>query len=251
MYMNERLHEIMNELNETNYATVEYLAEKMHISSSSIRRDLAALEKRGLVIRSYGGVELADSVNRNIPFTMRKHAYIAEKKRIATAAAKLVKEGDVVFTDGSSTCFFLFAELTKIKGITVITNSIDGLFFLSSYQTKTLSSGGVISGENRSVLVGHAAEETFSTMHADIAFISAQGVDEEGNIFDNYLSEIPIRNIILKNSKQRVFLCDESKVCRLSAYKQCSFDDIDIVVSDSAIGEIYGERYKNTEFIKA
>lgn len=251
MYTNERLHEIMNVLNETNYATVEFLAEKMHISSSSVRRDLAALEKRGLVIRSYGGVELADSVNRNIPFTMRKHAYIAQKKRIASVAAKLVKEGDVVFADGSSTCFFLFAELTKIRGITVITNSIDGLFFLSSYQTKTISSGGVISSENRSVLVGHAAEETFSSMHADIAFISAQGVDEEGNIFDSYLDEIPIRNIILKNSKHRVFMCDESKVCRLSAYRQCSFDDIDTAVSEANLFEKYGDRYKNTQFIQA
>ena len=251
MYTNERLHEIMNVLNETNYATVEFLAEKMHISSSSVRRDLAALEKRGLVIRSYGGVELADSVNRNIPFTMRKHAYISQKKRIAAVAAKLVKEGDVVFADGSSTCFFLFEELTKIKGITVITNSIDGLFFLSSYQTKTLSSGGVISSENRSVLVGHAAEETFRSMHADIAFISAQGVDEEGNIFDSYLSEIPIRNIILKNSKHRVFMCDQSKVCRLSAYHQCSFDDIDTAVSEANLAELYSDRYKNTQFIQA
>lgn len=250
MYTNERLHEIMNVLNETNYATVEFLAEKMHISTSSVRRDLAALEKQGLVIRSYGGVELADSVNRNIPFTMRKHAYIAEKKRIASVAAKLVKEGDVVFADGSSTCFFLFEELTKIKGITVITNSIDGLFFLSSYQTKTLSSGGVISSENRSVLVGHAAEATFASTHADIAFISTQGVDEEGNIFDNYLNEIPIRNILLKNSKQRVFMCDASKVCRLSAYRQCSFDDIDVAVSEASLAELYGDRYKNTQFIQ-
>ena len=88
MYMNERLHEIMKELNETNYATVEYLAQKLHISSSSVRRDLAALEERGLVIRSYGGVELADSVGKNIPFTLRKLAYLSEKKRIAAAAAK-------------------------------------------------------------------------------------------------------------------------------------------------------------------
>ncbi|MFA7636767.1 MAG: DeoR/GlpR family DNA-binding transcription regulator [Monoglobales bacterium] len=251
MYMNERLNEIMKELNETNYATVEYLAEKLHISSSSVRRDLAALEKRGLVLRSYGGVELADSVNRNIPFTMRKHAYISQKKRIAQVAAKLVKEGDVVFADGSSTCFFLFAELIKIKGITVITNSIDGLFFLSSYQTKTISSGGVISSENRSVLVGHEAEKTFDGMYADISFISAQGIDEKGTIYDSYLSEIPIRNILLKNSKHRVFLADKSKVGRLSAYKQCTFGDVDTVVSDIELTQTYGDMYKNTEFIQA
>ena len=250
MYMNERLHEIMKELNETNYATVEYLAQKLHISSSSVRRDLAALEERGLVIRSYGGVELADSVSKNIPFTLRKLAYLSEKKRIAAAAAKMVKEGDVVFADGSSTCFVLFEELAKIKGITVVTNSIDGLFFLSSYQTKTISSGGVTSGENRSVLVGHAAESTFSAMHADIAFISAQGVDGNGNVFDGYLSEIPIRNIMLKNSKHRVFLADKSKIGRLSAYRQCDFNDVDTVVSEVDLLDIYGERYKNTEFVQ-
>ncbi len=87
-------------------------------------------------------------------------------------------------------------------------------------------------------------------MYADIAFISAQGVDDNGNIFDGYLSEIPIRNIMLKNSRCRVFLADKSKIGRLSVYLQCDFNDVDRVVSEVDLEEIYGERYKNTEFVK-
>ena len=96
------------------------MAEKMHISSSSVRRDLAALEKRGLVIRSYGGVELADSVNRNIPFTMRKHAYITQKKRIAAVAAKLVAE-----SKDNSVAAIASKEAAELYGLSVIEENIN------------------------------------------------------------------------------------------------------------------------------
>ena len=68
MYKCEREDEILALLSETEYATVEYLSKKMNISSSSIRRDLKNLEERGLVNRSYGGVKIAQSTGKHIPF---------------------------------------------------------------------------------------------------------------------------------------------------------------------------------------
>lgn len=58
MYKCEREQEILLVLKECHYVTVEFLAQKLHISASSIRRDLKQMENHGLVKRSYGGVEL-------------------------------------------------------------------------------------------------------------------------------------------------------------------------------------------------
>ena len=68
MYKCEREDEIMALLADTEYATVEYLVKKINISASSIRRDLKNLEERGLVVRSYGGVKLAESTGKHVPF---------------------------------------------------------------------------------------------------------------------------------------------------------------------------------------
>ncbi len=251
MYRSERAQEIMEILNSTGYVTVEYLSKKLHISPSSVRRDLTDLERRGEVIRSYGGVELVDRSHRNIPFALRTHENESEKKKIATSAAKLVNEGDVVFVDGSSTAFLLFGELAKIKGITIVTNSIDGLSFLNSFQVRVISTGGIMSMDNRSVLVGHNAKAVFETIHADICFFSAQSLDDDGVATDPYLEEIPLRIAMCKNSRKRVLLCDSKKLGRVSVYRQCSLDEVDFVVCDADISEIYKEKFPNTEFITA
>ena len=83
MYKCEREDEILALLNETEYATVDYLARKMNISSSSIRRDLKNLEERGLVNRSYGGVKIADATGKRIPFSLRSLENSPQNKQIA------------------------------------------------------------------------------------------------------------------------------------------------------------------------
>ena len=120
MYKCEREDEILALLNDTEYATVEYLSRKMNISPSSIRRDLKNLEERGLVKRSYGGVKIAESSGRRIPFDLRSHENSAQKKQIAKAAMSLINEGDVVFLDGSSSAYFVAELLPSVSGITVI-----------------------------------------------------------------------------------------------------------------------------------
>ena len=83
MYKCEREKEILDLLGENEYATVEYLARKMNISPSSIRRDLKNLEDRGLVNRSYGGVKIAEASGKHIPFSLRSHENSPQKKQIA------------------------------------------------------------------------------------------------------------------------------------------------------------------------
>ena len=133
MYSNEREKEIMNILSQNAYATVEYLAEKIHISPSSIRRDLKRLEMKGLVSRSYGGAEIKNSVNKQIPFFLRSHKNTKEKAIVASKAASLVRPGDVVFLDSSTSTYFCVEHLKNIKNIPVITNSLASMTACSEF----------------------------------------------------------------------------------------------------------------------
>ncbi len=249
MYKNEREQEILHYLNEYSYLTVEFLSRKMNVSASSIRRDLSGLESRGIVKRSYGGVELNNSGNRTVPFSMRLHENAAEKRKIAERAVKLLHNGDVVFLDSSSSAFFVARELVKLKNITVITNSIESMAYFTEYDIRAVCTGGVSLPENRSALVNETAMQTAERFYADCFFFSAQVLLKDGRIFDCYEAEIPLRNVMMKNSAKSVFLCDSTKLCRHSPFFQCRADDVSYICSNVELDEYFLQKPKNTHFL--
>ncbi len=243
MYKCEREDEILALLNETEYATVEYLAKKMNISSSSIRRDLKNLEERGMVTRSYGGVKIAQSTGKHIPFSLRSHENSPQKKQIAKSAVSLINAGDVVFLDGSSSAFFAAELLPSVNGVTVITNNIDAMSCFSGYDIKAFCTGGSISPENKAVLVGGYAQEFVRKIRADAVIFSVQAVDADGNLYDCYPEEVAIRNEMLKNARRRILLCDSSKLGKSSTFYQGNIRDIDYIISDRELSDFFEEKH--------
>ena len=232
MYSNEREKEIMNLLSQNGYATVEYLAEMIHISPSSIRRDLKRLELEGLITRSYGGAEIKDSVNKQIPFYLRSHKNTREKAIVAARATALVKPGDIIFLDSSTSTYFMSEHLAGIKDITVITNSLATVESLSELNVNVYVAGGRLNPENRSCFIGMHAEDTINSFHADYCFFSVQSITPDGVLYDCFANEIIPRRLMIKNSEKKVFLCDSSKINTFSAYKLCDISDIDYIISD-------------------
>ena len=241
MYKCEREDEILALLNETEYATVDYLARKMNISSSSIRRDLKNLEERGLVNRSYGGVKIADATGKCIPFALRSHENSPQKKQIAKAATRLINVGDVVFLDASTSAYFVAEQLPAIGGITVITNSVDVMSCLSRYDIKAYCTGGNLSAENKAVLVGGYTMDFLRNIRADVAIFSVQAVSSNGDFFDCYPEEVAARNLMMQNARRRIFLCDSSKWNRTSTFYQGNVRDIEYVVSDRDLNTFFAD----------
>ena len=241
MYKCEREDEILSILNQTGYATVEYLSQKLNISASSIRRDLKNLEERGLVNRSYGGVKLAESGGRRIPFDLRSQENSAQKKQMAKAAVRLVGEGDTVFLDGSSSACFVAELLPTVGGVTVITNGMDAMSRLSGYDVKAYCTGGMSSPENREVLVGGYTQDFLRQMRADVAIISAQAVAANGNIYDCYAEEVAVRNLMLANARKKILLCDSSKLGKTSTFYQGNVKDFDYIISNQELASFFEE----------
>lgn len=249
MYSNEREKEIMALLTENGYVTVEYLAKKLHISPSSIRRDLKRLELKGNINRSYGGAEIKNSVNRQIPFYLRSHKNTREKSQVAQKAASMVKSGDVIFLDSSTSTFFMIEYLKNIKDITVITNNIASMTSLSEYNINSFFVGGRINSENRTCTVGAKAEEFIDSMHADFCFFSVQSLTRRGVLYDCYENEIMPRRHMIQNSEKKIFLCDSSKLNHFSAYKLCNVSELDMVISDVNIKSYLDQDYPRLRFM--
>ena len=250
MLKNEREREILSVLKESDgFSTVKELCARLYASESSIRRDLTTLEKRGVVRRTHGGAELVTNISSSIAFSQRAHHNIDAKKIIAKKAAALVKEGDVIFLDQSSSAFYLASELSSSKAITVVTNNIEIISLLSSTDVKTLSSGGMLSPDNRSCLIGRDAHYIFESIYADIAFFSTKSLSLDGIISDCARDEVLVRDRMLKNAAKRVFLCDSEKFGTRSAYTQCTLSDVDYLVSETVPQPDLISAYKNITVI--
>ena len=217
------------------YASVDELSTVLGVSTSTIRRTLESLQQKSLVTRTHGGVKINSDNNFSPSFTFRIHQNSFEKKKIALSAIKLIKNGDIIFLDGSTSAFYIAEYLKEFENIRVITNGIDTLSLLAKYNIIAYSTGGQVSTENPSVLVGRYAEDMICNFHADIAFFSAQAMDNNGEIYDCFEDEIFIRRAMIKNAKTKVFLCDNTKVGKTSPYHLGSLKDIDYVASNQAL----------------
>lgn len=226
---------ILEILETQQYASVDELAAILGVSPSTIRRALETLQQKGLVTRTHGGVKINSDNNFSPSFTFRIHQNTFEKKKIALSAIKLIKNGDVIFLDGSTSAFYIAEYLKELENIRVITNGIDTLSLLSKNNIFAYSTGGQVSIENPSVLVGRYAEDMICNFHADIAFFSAQAVDNDGEIYDCFEDEIFLRRAMIKNAKTKVFLCDNTKIGKSSSYHLCCVQDIDYVASNQAL----------------
>ena len=228
----ERKREILRLAEENGYVKVDYLARRLHISESSIRRDLLSLEANGEIRRTYGGAEPARGGSRLIPYDLRAHQNEGRKRTVAAIAASLVSDGDVVFLDGSSTGFYLVDHLSRLHGVTVVTNGLSAGLALSGTQVRLLSTGGRPNPENPFSLVGSHAEELIAAMHADVVFFSAQSLSADGEITDCFEEEIALRRLMCRRAARRIFLCDGSKLGKTSPFSLGSVGDIDVVVCD-------------------
>lgn len=246
MYQQERLDKIIDILKSIHYTTVDYLVEQIHYSPASIRRDLALLEKQGLVKRSYGGVEILEE---NItPFKFRQHSMKSEKNKIAAAAAELVKNGDTVFLDASTTTQYMGHYLIEKKNICVVTNNMMLASYLKEHGVDVYCTGGMLT-ELPGSLTGAIAANTFSLFRADIMFFSEDGIDDNGNITVDPEEHYIYKKAMLENSDKSVFLCGSDKIGRHSKLVQCNLSEIDYFISNTYLDDTLKEKYPNTQFI--
>ena len=113
-------------IQEAQNVTIEELCEKFGVSKNTIRRDLIELEKKGSIVKNYGGVSSAvQSYDVGmLPFNARGRLMREEKQRIAERAAEFIKDGDYIFVDSGSTVCNL-VDFIKTMNVTVLTNNLD------------------------------------------------------------------------------------------------------------------------------
>lgn len=244
MYPQERQEAILQILEKHNYVTVAYLIETLCYSSATINRDLNALEKRGLVRRSYGGVE--SLAGRAVPVEFRLHKQHHAKEMIARRAAELVQDGDTIFIDGSTTAQFMGPHLVGKVGLMVITNNITLASYLSERGVCCIVLGGKIL-EAPSMTGDEDTLAMARSYRANKMFFSTGSVTDDGFVGGGGIYH-ELHRIMMSNAKESVFLIDNEK-CEFASQKiQCDFSELDYVISNHDFSHL-SDRFPDTNII--
>lgn len=234
MIREERLSNILDILSKERFASVEELSHRLFVSPPTIRRDLSELTRRHAVIRSHGGAIPVPENNSVIPIDFRNGQDIRGKIQLARCAAHMVRDGDVIYIDASTTTLHIVDYIRDLTNIIVITNSIQVALLLRKYNITGYCTGGVLI-DNSMAFAGSFAEATVSNFNIDIMFFSTMAVNPNGYIADYSEMEAHLRKVALKNARRSVYLADRSKFEKSSVFHIAHLNEMDQIITNAPL----------------
>lgn len=232
MFPEERRSIILKILNRQGRCLVSDLAKEMEVSEVTVRQDLDALEREGLLRRTHGGAILPSKIGFERPFQIEETSFKAQKERIAQAAAELVSPGDTLILDVGTTVSELAKKLLNIHDLTVFTNALNIAIILEAAPSiTTIVTGGTLRAKQHS-LVNPYATLILEKIRVDIAFIGVGGIEANHGITNVNIAEAEIKSLFLKTARRRVVLADSSKIGNIGLVKIGDIEQIDLLITD-------------------
>lgn len=228
----ERRKEILMKLQAERRVVVSELSQFYDVSEETIRRDLEKLVNDGVAIKSYGGAVLNENSNLDLPFNIRKNRNVIGKQRIAEQIAALVKDGDSIMLDASSTAVYIAKALKEKKNLTVITNSIEIIIELLDMPEWHVFSTGGLTREGSFALVGPQTDKMLKSFHVDKAIVSCKGIGMDKSITDSDELHANNKLTMLESASMKILAVDSSKFDEIAFTAIGTLDDITTVVTD-------------------
>lgn len=247
----EKLEEIKRILTVQRAASVNELAEKLYVSTATVRRALNILEKDGVLKRTHGGAVSVKNNDGEAAFNARLMLNQPLKRRIAEAASLLIPDNSCVFMDSSSSVGCIVPYLENFTSLKVITNGIRTAYWLSQLKNVSVTIAcGEVENYGNSVL-GSRTLDFIRTMSFDCSVISTSGVSKNGYFTDAHTDQSEIKKYLLENSAKTVVLADSSKFFKTCLYKTFPCDKPDFLVTDRAPETDFSESLRHCELIVA
>jgi DeoR family transcriptional regulator of aga operon len=221
--------------------SVQELMEQVGTSAPSIRRDLARLESRGLVLRTHGGATLVEPLlyepfRHDTSFQARELKSADAKRRIGVAAAELIGEQETIGLTAGTTATQVGRSIRHRRGISVITNAINiGMELCNQPAIKTMLTGGTLAWAWTFALAGQPALNFLRDVYLDKAFISVTGFDLERGVTTLESEEAAVSLAMIRNAQKVIVVADSKKIGHVSPALICPVSAIHVLVTDSGI----------------
>lgn len=214
-------------------ATVAELCERFDVSPATVRNDLQALEKAGLLERTHGGAITSEKAAYE-PNTFQKEVRNAqEKSRIAQAALQHIHPGDTIALDSGTTTFQLAKLLGGVDRLTVVTYDLQIAAWLESNTDVAIIMAGGAVRRHFHCTAGQTAIDTLSRLRVDKVFLAANGASLADGLSTPNMDMASIKATLIRRSDKRYLLCDHSKLGRNAFATFAPLEAIDTLIVDA------------------
>lgn len=213
------------------------MAEALGVSEMTIRRDLADLERRGLIWRVHGGAQALRGADDG--YGQRQRRNPGAKQQVGVRAAGLINDFETVYIDAGTTCMELARACKRrtFKGVNVLTHAVNIAAELAGHPGLTvIQMGGEVAGDSYAA-TGPAALATIEQFSFDRAFLAAQGLHPKFGLTGSNLLEVEIKRAVMRRSRYVALVVDSSKWGRQAMTRIAALGEVHAVVSDAALPE--------------
>ena len=192
--------------------SVDDLARRLGVTSSTIRRDLSKLDEEGKVTRTYGGArgDLAPFSEPSLYERARRS--LSAKDAIGSWAAAQVAAGETVILDAGTTTARVARHLREVSQLTVVTNSLTALLALADAENVELIGLGGAFRHISHGFVGPLTELVLARLSADKLFLGADGLVAGRGICEASPDQTRIKELMIGSSRQVYVVADATKL---------------------------------------
>lgn len=208
------------------------------VSSMTLRRDLAYLEKKGEIIRVRGGAKSIAYVSgiKEEHYSRRADANIEAKMKIAQKALKYVESGRSIFLDSGTTIMCL-AQILPEEKLSIITSGPNiAIEIIKKQHVSVTLIGGQLSRDTISLSGPHSID-FIRDINIDIAFMATSGFSLESGFTSGNYNECELKKAVIRKARRVILLMDSSKVDRNMPFTFAYLRDIDRLISECPLPE--------------
>ena len=235
MYAPERQQAILATARSQGRVEVGALAESLQVTPETVRRDLTALERRGLVRRVHGGALAVERLGVEPSLERRMERLSEEKARIARRALAEVPEDGTILLDAGSTTAALAEILVQRGELTVVTNSVAIAALLHQRSDIEIFLLGGRLRHRTGAAVGEWAQRALEDLFVDVAFLGSNGIDAQRGFTTPHEVEAATKRAFVAAARRTVVLADSTKVGTVSFHRFARPEDVDLLITDEGL----------------
>lgn len=228
----QRRDAIREHVNAEGHVRIEDLVAKHGVSVMTVHRDLEALQRAGWLRKVRGGATAEPSTvfHGNIDHRLRMRA--AEKREIARCAVRLVRPGQAVALDDSTTALEAGRLLADLDQVTVVTNFLPTMQVLAGAPGIDLIGLGGAYYPAYGAFLGPQTVEAIRPLQTDLLLMSTTAVTR-GACFHQSQETVAVKRALMEAAGHRVLLVDHEKFTKRGLHRLATVSEFDTVVVDS------------------
>lgn len=252
MYAEERRRQIASLTAVEGRVNVTELSERFDVTAETVRRDLAILDREGVVHRVHGGAVASQSFQTaEFPLDARLRSAQSAKTAIARAALDFLPPvGGSIFLDSGTTINAIADLIGDRPGgarWSIVTNSLPSALNLAAQHAPDVQLlGGSVRAITQAV-VGATALRTLALMRADVAFIGTNALTLDHGLSTADSQEAAVKSAMVTNAHRVVVLCDSTKLGNDYLVSFAGIDDVDVVITDANAPDSYVDALRERE----